>query len=442
MTAQPSGAMPVRIHGSNPLIGDVDVPSDKSMSHRSFMLATLALGQSRICQALDAEDVAATRNAMVALGADIQPDGDDWLVTGLGIGNLQQPDHVLDFGNAGTGSRLTMGLIASSPITAIFAGDASLQSRPMGRVLGPLSRMGATHMARQNGRMPLALQGTHEGLALTHDLDVASAQVKSAILLAALNVMGRTTVIEKAPTRDHTEKMLEGAGVVLEYGTHEGRPMVSLVGPQQPKARDWTIPADPSSAAFPMVAALLVPGSDIIIHNVMMNPHRTGLITTLLEMGANITIESERLEGERIANLRVRHSELHAIEVPASRAPSMIDEYPILAVAAAHAQGETVMRGLEELRVKESDRLQIVHDHLVQAGVHARIEGDDLCVTGGDVVGGLTVDTHLDHRIAMSFFVLGMTAQQAVTIDDMRTAETSFPGFAKLMGRLGAQVST
>jgi len=441
MTAISSGAKPVLVTGSQPLSGQVTVPSDKSMSHRAFMLASLALGESRIRNALDAEDVAATRQAMMALGANITADGDDWLVSGVGVGNFREPDQPLDFGNAGTGSRLTMGLISSSPITAFFTGDASLHSRPMGRVLKPLARIGATHMARQGGRMPLALQGTHEGLPLTHDLDVASAQVKSAILLSALNILGRTTVIEKAPTRDHTEKMLEGAGVVLEYGTHDGRPMVSLVGPQQPEARDWEIPADPSSAAFPMVAALLVPGSDIIIENVMMNPHRTGLITSLQEMGADITIVSEHVEGEHIASLRVRHSQLHGIEVPASRAPSMIDEYPILAVAAAHAEGETIMRGLDELRVKESDRLQLVHDHLVKAGVRAHIMGDDLFVTGGHVAGGMEVDTHLDHRIAMSFFVLGLVSEEPIKIDDMRTAETSFPGFADLMMRLGAKVS-
>ena len=424
---------------SQQLEGIIDVPSDKSMSHRAFMLSALAVGESYISNALTAEDVTATRHAMSCFGARITKiDPLTWAVQGVGM--LEEPKIALDFGNAGTGSRLTMGMMASTPISATFVGDASLHKRPMQRILDPLHRLGASSLSRHGHRLPLTLRGTDQGLALQHKPSVASAQVKSAILLAALNIKGRTEIIETAPTRDHTEKMLLGAGVDVQTDRKNPQhPVVSIVGPQAPKPQKWVIPADPSSAAFPLVAALCVPGSEVTIKQVMLNPHRTGLFTCLEEMGADLTYANHQVVGgEEVADITARYSKLQAIDISESRAPSMIDEYPILAMAAAQAEGVTIMRGLHELRVKESDRLQIVHDHLKDAGVTCKIVGDDLHVTGGKIQGGIKIDTHLDHRIAMSFFVLGLFAENDILIDDMRTAETSFPGFAQIMSQLGA----
>jgi 3-phosphoshikimate 1-carboxyvinyltransferase len=366
-----------------------------------------------------------------------------WRVHGVGVGGLRQPAGVLDFGNAGTGSRLMMGVCGSHPITTTFDGDASLRKRPMRRILDPLALMGITVVAqREGGRVPLTLRGPAECVPIRYETPVASAQVKSAVLLAGLNAPGETTVIEAEATRDHTEMLLRHFGAevtVAPHGAH-GR-SITLKGQPELRPAPIVVPADPSSAAFPIVAALITPGSDILVEGVMMNPLRTGLITTLREMGAVITVEDTANEGgEAVATLRVRHSALRGVTVPAERAPSMIDEYPILAVAAAYAEGETRMNGLHELRVKESDRLAAVAAGLHACGVDADILGDDLIVRGGagDVQGGGVVATHLDHRIAMSFLVMGLASAKQVEVDDRDTIATSFPTFMPLMAGLGA----
>lgn len=424
----------------------VRVPGDKSISHRSMIFGLLTVGETRITGLLEGEDVLRTAEAARQLGARVVREGDgSWRVHGVGVGGLKQPSGVLDFGNAGTGSRLMMGVCGSHPITTTFDGDASLRKRPMRRILDPLLKMGITVTAQmEGGRVPLTLQGPEECVPIIYETPVASAQVKSAVLLAGLNAPGLTTVIEREATRDHTEKMLRhfGAEVSVEpYGAH-GR-KITLVGQPELSPAPIVVPADPSSAAFPMVAALITPGSDIILESVMMNPLRTGLIATLREMGASITIESTGNEGgEEVATLRVRHSALSGVTVPAERAPSMIDEYPILAVAASYATGITRMQGLHELRVKESDRLAAVAAGLEAAGVSARVEGDDLIVEGGagHVRGGGMVATHLDHRIAMSFLIMGMASAEAVGVDDRDTIATSFPTFLAMMNGLGASI--
>ncbi|MGL4440116.1 MAG: 3-phosphoshikimate 1-carboxyvinyltransferase [Bosea sp. (in: a-proteobacteria)] len=429
------------------LRGTVRVPGDKSISHRSMIFGLLTVGETRISGLLEGEDVLRTAEAARQLGARVVREGDGlWVVQGVGVGGLQQPAAVLDFGNAGTGSRLMMGVCGSHPITTTFDGDASLRKRPMRRILDPLLKMGVTVAAQMDGgRVPLTLQGPDECVPITYATPVASAQVKSAVLLAGLNAPGLTTVIEAEATRDHTEKMLRhfGAEVTVEpYGAH-GR-KITLVGQPELRPAPIVVPADPSSAAFPMVAALITAGSDIILESVMMNPLRTGLITTLREMGASITVESIGNEGgEEVATLRVRHSELCGVTVPAERAPSMIDEYPVLAVAAAFASGITRMQGLHELRVKESDRLAAVAAGLTEAGVEAAIDGDDLVVSGGagHVRGGGMVETHLDHRIAMSFLIMGMASEKPVSVDDRDTIATSFPTFLAMMNGLGASIA-
>ena len=386
----------------------------------------------------------ATGEACRALGATIERHGPgSWSVKGMGVGSILEPTRVLDFGNAGTGSRLMMGVVGGHAVTATFDGDASLRKRPMRRILDPLEQMGARVLSQnEGGRCPITIRGTSEGIPISYETPVASAQIKSAVLLAALNIEGTTTVLEREPSRDHTEKMLAhfGADVRVEpWG--EGRKIV-LHGRPELQPRPVVVPADPSSAAFPTVAALIVEGSDIILEGVMTNPLRTGLITTLREMGASIEALAEREEGgETVADLRVRASSLRGVDVPAARAPSMIDEYPILAVAAAAATGTTRMRGLHELRVKESDRLAAVAAGLSAAGVSHAIEGDDLIVegTGGDIPGGGQVETHLDHRIAMSFLCLGLTSRAPMTIDDAATIATSFPTFRASMTALGAE---
>jgi 3-phosphoshikimate 1-carboxyvinyltransferase len=425
-------------------MGRVRVPGDKSISHRAMIFGLLSTGRTTVEGLLEGDDVLATATACRALGATIERTGAGrWTVDGVGVGALLPPSGPLDFGNAGTGSRLMMGVVAGHGITAVFDGDASLRKRPMRRVLDPLVEMGADVMdAAEGGRLPLTLRGTADPIPVTYETPVPSAQVKSAVLLAALNSPGRTTVIEREATRDHTEKMLRhfGADVTVTQEGEHGRRIV-LEGRPDLKGTHVSVPADPSSAAFPLVAALIVPGSDVVIESMMDNPLRTGLLTTLIEMGADIEVLDRRSEGgEDVVDLRVRAGRLRGVDVPPERAPAMIDEYPVLAVAAAFAEGTTRMRGLSELRVKESDRLAAVADGLALCGVTARIDGDDLIVDGGAVRGGGPVATHLDHRIAMSFLVMGLASETPVTVDDGTMIATSFPAFSGLMEGLGAKI--
>ncbi len=409
-----------------------------------MIFGLLSVGETRVDGLLEGDDVLRTAEACRALGATIGRDGSSWLVRGTGIGSLLAPRRTLDFGNAGTGSRLMLGVVGGHPIQARFDGDASLRKRPMRRILDPLALMGVTVLEQaEGGRCPILIQGTAEPTPIEYRTPVASAQIKSAILFAGLNSPGRTTVIETEASRDHTEKMLAffGADVTVELFGEAGR-KVTLQGRPELCASHVVVPVDPSSAAFAIVAALIVPKSDVVVEGVMMNPLRIGLITTLLEMGASIEILDRRVEGgEDVADLRVRASALTGVDVPAARAPSMIDEYPILAVAAAFATGTTRMRGLHELRVKESDRLAAVAAGLAEAGVRHVVEGDDLLVEGGsgDVRGGGVAVTHLDHRIAMSFLCLGFASQKPMAIDDEHMIATSYPGFKADMTRLGAR---
>jgi 3-phosphoshikimate 1-carboxyvinyltransferase len=422
------------------------VPGDKSISLRSLILGAMAVGETRITGMLEGEDAISTAKAMQALGAQVERTGDQaWRIMGVGVSGFAQPRGPLDFGNSGTGCRLTMGAVAGCPITAIFDGDASLRSRPMRRILDPLEKFGArTVDQKEGGRLPITVKGALDPIPVVYEVPVPSAQVKSAVLLAGLAAPGITTVIENEATRDHTEKMLKHFGAHLrseEYGKHGRR--ITLTGQPELEAAPVVVPADPSSAAFPMVAALLVPGSEIIIEGVMLNPLRAGLLTTLKEMGASIEVLASRNEGgEDVADLRVRASTMKGVEVPAERAPTMIDEYPILAVAAAFAEGPTRMRGLKELRVKESDRLEATAALLRNNGIEVEIEGDDLIVNGkGSAPGGGLVATHMDHRIAMSALVLGTASVEPVTVDDAAFIATSFPGFADMMRSLGADLS-
>jgi len=438
-------ARPVSAKSGAPLRGSLRVPGDKSISHRALIFGLLAIGETRIEGLLEGDDVLRTAEACKALGAGVtREDVGRWRVRGAGIGGLAEPTDVLDFGNAGTGSRLMMGVAGSHPITATFDGDASLRKRPMRRILDPLEKMGVTVVSQADGgRVPLTLKGPRETIPITYETPAASAQIKSAILLAGLNSPGITTVLEREATRDHTERMMRlfGAQVRVEPHGPDGR-AVSVQGQPELRGCEVIVPSDPSSAAFPLVAALITPGSDIVIEGVMMNPLRTGLITTLLEMGASIERLNEREEGgETVADLRVQASRLSGVDVPAARAPSMIDEYPILAVAASFAEGTTRMRGLHELRVKESDRLAAVAAGLAAAGVQHEIKGDDLIVHGSSgVPGGGTVKTHLDHRIAMSFLVMGLATRDPMTVDDGTMIATSFPTFIPLMRQLGASI--
>ena len=429
---------------SEGLGGSARVPGDKSISHRALMLGSLAVGETRIEGLLEGEDVLATAAAMRALGAEIERDAAGvWHVWGRGIGGLAEPAQVLDLGNSGTGARLLLGVLASHPLTAVLTGDASLRGRPMGRVAAPLRDMGAQVFARAGCRLPLTMVGTGEAMPIAYTLPVASAQVKSAVLLAGLNAPGTTSVIEPQPTRDHTERMLKGFGAEIEVAETEDGRAARLSGQPELRAQALRVPADVSSAAFPLVAAAILPGSRVTLTGVGMNPHRTGLIQTLREMGARIETRDAREEGgEPCADLAVEAAPLQGIEVPAERAPSMIDEYPVLAVAAACAEGRTVMRGLAELRVKESDRLSAVARGLAACGLEVEEGPDWLSVQGrgGRVPGGATVATALDHRIAMSFLVLGLAAERPVTADDAGPIETSFPGFAALMSGLGARL--
>ncbi len=429
-----------------PLAGEVRVPGDKSISHRALMFGALAIGRSSIEGLLEGEDVLRTAAAMRALGAEVTRQADGrWSLFGRGVGGLAEPEDVLDMGNAGTGARLLMGLLASHPFTAVFTGDASLRSRPMRRVTDPLSRMGAGFVGRSGGRLPMAVIGTASPIAISYELPMPSAQVKSAVLLAGLNTPGTTTVIERQATRDHTELMLRGFGATLTIEPlPNGARAISLVGQPELTGRTVKVPADPSSAAFPVVAGLLVPGSTITVSSVGTNPLRCGLYQTLREMGADITLANARVEaGEPVADLLVRASDLTGVDVPPERAPSMIDEYPVLAVAAAFARGTTRMRGLAELRVKESDRLAAMAQGLQAAGVRLTVEGDDLIVEGDGrpPEGGVIIAVNLDHRIAMSFLVMGMASLRPIQIDDASAIDTSFPGFSTLMNGLGAKIS-
>ena len=422
------------------LEGTVRVPGDKSISHRALMFGALAVGETRIEGLLEGEDVLATAAAMRSLGAEVTR-GDVWRVAGRGVGGLIEPDGVLDMGNSGTAARLLAGILASHDIFAVMTGDASLRRRPMQRVTEPLSLCGAQFWSRAGGRLPMAIRGARDPMPIEYRLPVASAQVKSAILLAGLNAPGETLVREPAATRDHTENMLShfGAAVVVEI---EGAgKVIRLSGQPELRAANVIVPGDPSSAAFPIVAALLVPGSRVVILNVGLNPLRTGLFLSLREMGASIAVSSPRIEGgEPVGDLLVTAGELDSVDIPADRAPSMIDEYPVLAVAAAFARGTSRFRGLHELRVKESDRLSATAALLTVNGVRCAIEGDDLVVHGGAVAGGGVVATHMDHRLAMSALVLGVAAAAPVMVDDSVFIDTSFPGFVGLMNLLGASI--
>ncbi|MGE3875806.1 MAG: 3-phosphoshikimate 1-carboxyvinyltransferase [Parvibaculaceae bacterium] len=433
---------PLRSRPSQALEGHVRVPGDKSISHRSLMLGAVAVGETRASGLLEGEDVVNTAKAMQALGAKVTREADGlWRIRGVGVSGLMSPEGDLDFGNSGTGVRLALGLMAATPLTARCIGDASLSKRPMGRVTVPLREIGARFETAEGGRLPLTLHGARDAVPITYRLPVASAQVKSAVLLAGLNAPGRTTVIEPVATRDHTERMLKAFGAELAVEHKDDGRHIHITGQRELKAQSIDVPADPSSAAFPMVAALITEGSDITIANVMLNATRTGLITTLVEMGGDIAILNRRLAGgEEVGDLRVRSSRLRGVRVPRARAPSMIDEYPALAVAAAFAQGTTHMEGLDELRVKESDRLAAVEAGLQANGVAARSGPDWLEVEGGTPRGGGTVATHLDHRIAMAFLVMGLAARQGVAVDDGAVIATSFPNFLALMNGMGCRI--
>jgi 3-phosphoshikimate 1-carboxyvinyltransferase len=430
---------------SGPLSGRIRLPGDKSISHRALMFGAVSMGETVIEGLLEGEDVMATGKAMRDMGAHIRKRGERWHVSGLGVGGLLEPRETLDFGNSGTGVRLCMGLAGTHQFTTRYIGDDSLRSRPMDRVLNPLRTIGVEVVEHRRNCLPIALRGPRLPLPVEYTVPMASAQVKSCVLLAALPIPGTSRVTEPVMTRDHTEKMLRAFGADIEISTSaNGSRLIEMQGLPDLKGQHVTVPGDPSSAAFPLVAALIVPGSDIVIENNLMNPTRTGLIETLQEMGADISIENRRESGgEDIADLHVKHSELKGVTVPAARAPSMIDEYPILAVAAAFASGETRMEGLAELRVKESDRLAVMALGLKANGVDCEEGETSLIVRGGaQKLGGSMVATHLDHRIAMSFLVLGLAAQEPVTIDDQRVIATSFPGFVSDFRRLGAEFLT
>ena len=443
MIHAPHKILPLASSNAPGLKGRIKVPGDKSMSHRALMFGAIAIGETAIKGLLEAEDVVNTARAMAALGAETRRDeAGVWHVQGVGVAGLQSPEGPLDFGNSGTGVRLAMGLMATTPLVARCVGDASLSKRPMGRVTRPLEQMGVKFETAEGNRLPLTLHGAKHAVPMTYALPVASAQVKSAVLLAGLNAPGITTVIEPVATRDHTERMLKAFGARLTVAEKAGARHISVEGQHELKAQSLDIPGDPSSAAFPLAAALLCEGSDITIENVMLNPTRTGLIVTLMEMGADIKIENRRVSGgEEVGDLHIKSSRLHGIRVPASRAPSMIDEYPILAVAASFAEGTTRMEGLEELRVKESDRLAAVEAGLQANGVTTQSGPDWLEVTGGGAPGGGNVLTHMDHRIGMSFLVMGAASRFPTSIDDSSFIATSFPEFVGLMNGLGAKIA-
>jgi len=442
--ASPATSPLVARRPDRPLSGRISVPGDKSISHRALMFGALAVGATRISGLLEGEDVLRTAAAMRALGAEVTREpGGDWRVSGRGIGGLAEPADVLDMGNSGTAARLLAGILASHDLFAVMTGDASLRRRPMRRVIEPLTACGARFDAREGGRLPLAVRGARDALPLEYRVPVPSAQVKSAVLLAGLNAPGVTTVEEAEATRDHSENMLRHFGALVEVELAGAGRIIRLHGQPELTAADVVVPGDPSSAAFPLVAALLVPGSRVRLAGIGLNPLRTGLIDTLLEMGADIEVENRRIEGgEPVGDLVAAHGALRSVDVPPERAPSMIDEFPVLAAVAACAAGTTRMRGLKELRVKESDRLTATANLLTTNGVKVDIEGDDLIVhgAGGPPPGGGDVATEMDHRIAMSALVLGLATAAPVRIDDSAFIETSFPGFVALMERLGAPI--
>ena len=426
---------------SGPLTGRIRVPGDKSISHRALMFGALALGRSRISGLLEGEDVLATAAALRAMGASVERDGEDWIVHGVGVGTLLQPDQALDMGNSGTSTRLLMGLIASHGITANFIGDASLSRRPMDRVIVPLSQMGAGFTPSRHGAgggtLPLMMEGMQPAIPITYRLPVASAQVKSAVLLAALNTPGTTTVIEPVPTRDHTERMLRGFGVDIEVTQVDGERHIAITGPVDLSPCTMEVPGDPSSAAFFVVAASIIPGSDLLIENVGLNPTRDGIYRVLRQMGANIDyVEEREVGGEPVADLRVRHAQLRGIDVDPAIAPSMIDEFTILFVAAAIAEGTTSTTGLEELRVKESDRLSAMAAALGRVGATLQETTDGLVIEGSSgraLAGGGPIATHLDHRIAMSMAIAGLASADGVELDTTEPIATSFPNFMALL---------
>ena len=438
--------IPMTARKAGPLSGTADVPGDKSISHRSLILGAMAVGETRVTGLLEGQDVLDTAKAMRAFGAEVDKQGDTWVIHGVGTGGFAEPDNVIDCGNSGTGVRLIMGAMATTPITATFTGDASLNKRPMARVTDPLALFGARAYGRSGGRLPMTIVGAEAAVPVRYEVPVPSAQVKSAVLLAGLAAPGETVVIEREATRDHSERMLAGFGAQISTEvTNEAR-IITLTG--QPELRPQTIvvPRDPSSAAFPVCAALIVEGSDVLVPNIGLNPTRAGLFTTLREMGADLTYENRREEGgEPVADLRARFSpNLKGIEVPPDRAASMIDEYPVLSVVAAFAEGKTHMPGVKELRVKESDRIDAMATGLRACGVQVD-EGEDWWTVHGRghgaVAGGAKVESHLDHRIAMSFMVLGFAANAPVTVDDGGPIATSFPIFEPLMGGLGAEIT-
>ena len=436
----------MRASSSRPLKGEVSIPGDKSISHRSLILGALAIGQTRITGLLEGQDVLDTARAMVGFGAQVEKvEGGEWYVEGVGVGGFAEPETVVDCGNSGTGVRLIMGAMATTPINVTFTGDHSLNSRPMGRVTDPLSKFGVATFGRSKGRLPMTIVGARSPIPIQYTVPVPSAQVKSALLLAGLNVPGDTIITETEKTRDHTERMLSSFGAEIKVEDYSNRRLITLSGYSELKGQNVRVPSDPSSAAFPICAAITIEGSDILVPNITLNETRAGLFTTLIEMGANLSFENEREEsGEPVADIRACFSpDLQGIEVPPERAASMIDEYPILAVVAANASGETRMRGVRELRVKESDRIDAMTKGLRSNGVSVD-EGEDWWIVkgngAGSVKGGSTCQTFLDHRIAMSFLILGLSSQKYIDIDDCSPINTSFPNFIQLMRELGANL--
>ena len=436
----------MRASSSRPLKGEVSIPGDKSISHRSLILGALAIGQTRITGLLEGQDVLDTARAMVGFGAQVEKvEGGEWYVEGVGVGGFAEPETVVDCGNSGTGVRLIMGAMATTPINVTFTGDHSLNSRPMGRVTDPLSKFGVATFGRSKGRLPMTIVGARSPIPIQYTVPVPSAQVKSALLLAGLNVPGDTIITETEKTRDHTERMLSSFGAEIKVEDYSNRRLITLSGYSELKGQNVRVPSDPSSAAFPICAAITVEGSDILVPNITLNETRAGLFTTLIEMGANLSFENEREEsGEPVADIRACFSpDLQGIEVPPERAASMIDEYPILAVVAANASGDTRMRGVRELRVKESDRIDAMAKGLRSNGVSVD-EGEDWWIVkgngAGSVKGGSTCQTFLDHRIAMSFLILGLSSQKYIEIDDCSPINTSFPNFIQLMRELGANL--
>jgi len=430
---------------SGPLNGTAVIPGDKSVSHRSLILGALSIGETKISGLLLGQDVLDTARAMSSFGAEVTDHGaGNWTVSGVGVGGFSEPEDVINCGNAGTGVRLIMGAMSTSPINATFTGDASLRSRPMGRITDPLELFGAKSYGRLEGLLPLTMVGARDAMGVTYISPHPSAQIKSAVLLAGLNAMGETTLIEPEKTRDHSERMLRGFGADIETVKSAEGFAITLQGRPELIAQDIAVPCDPSSAAFPVCAALIVEGSEVTLPNICLNPTRAGLFTTLVEMGADIKFLNEREEGgEPVADLQVKASSLIGIEVPFDRAPSMIDEYPILSVVAAFASGKTIMRGIKELRVKECDRIDAMARGLEAMGVTVEEGEDYLIVHGqdGEVEGGGIAQTYLDHRIAMSFLCMGLAAKKPVTVDDGHAIETSFPIFKELMTKLGASIS-